>query len=55
MTAEILEGLGQTQDALQQLHLSLECLAGDTVLFSDFIVINTGLFFYCLELIICLG
>lgn len=27
MTAEILEGLGQTQDALQQLHLSLECLA----------------------------
>lgn len=41
MTAEILEGLGQTQDALQQLHLSLECLAGNTVLVSDLIIVNT--------------
>ena len=31
--AAILEGLGQNNDALHQLHLSLECLPGDVSLF----------------------
>lgn len=30
--ASILEGLGQTHDALHQLHLSLECLPGDSII-----------------------